>query len=497
MRAAQVARGLGWTTAAALVNVLAQVAFTAVLARQLEPAAFGLFAMAGIALRFTSFFAQWGTFETLVQAPALRPGMVATALAVGLGSSLLMYALTAAAAPLASMYFQAETLAPLLLAFGLSLPLSALGAIPTALLSREGRFGPLSAAEVGSYVAGFGVVAVACAQAGLGAWSLVWGTLAQQALFAAAGFALARPDLSWGPSQPDWARIVRPGTRYSVIGFLEFLWGNVEALAIGRSLGAGALGLLNRAQMLAALPTELAMRALTRVMFPALSAMQTDRQRMADGFLVLLLLKYGTSAIVAAALCAAAPDVVLALLGPRWTEAAPVMGAIALAVPAAFVYSACGVTLDSLGTLERKLRAQAVLLVFKVVLILALLPHGLVAVAIGVVLGECVRAVVGLVLVCGELPVSRPALVQALAGGTLAAGLVYASMVGVQVLCRHADAGLVLRLAAQAAAAGVAIAICAWVALRASAAWDPLQRLDTVRRWRDAALAWRPAWSRH
>lgn len=497
MRAAQVARGLGWTTTAALVNVLAQVAFTAVLARHIEPAAFGLVAMAGIALRFTSFFAQWGTFETLVQAPELAPGRVAAALAVGLGSSLLMYALTAATAPLASMYFQAEALTPLLVAFGLSLPLSALGAIPTALLSREGRFAHLSAAEVGSYVAGFGAVGVGCALAGLGAWSLVWGTLAQQALFAAAGFALARPDLSWGPSRLDWTAIVRPGSRYSVIGFLEFLWGNVEALAVGRGLGAGALGLLNRAQMLAALPTELAMRGLTRVMFPALSAMQSDRQRMADGFLVLLLLKYGTSAVLAAALCAAAPDVVRLLLGPRWVEAAPVMTAISLVVPAAFVYSACGVTLDSLGSLERKLRAQAALLVLKVGLILALLSHGLVAVAAGVVVAECVRAGVGLVLVCGELPVSRRALVQVLAGGTLAGGLVYASMVGVQLLCRQVDAGLVTRLAAQAAAAGVALAICAWVGLRASTAWDPLQRLDTVRRWRDAALAWRPAWSRH
>jgi O-antigen/teichoic acid export membrane protein len=496
MRAADVARGLRWTTAAAAVNMLAQIGFTAVLARHLEPAAFGLFAMAGIALRFTSFFAQWGTFETLVQAPTLARGMVATALAVGLGSSLLMYALTAAAAPLASLYFQAEALTPLVLAFALSLPLSALGAIPTALLSREGRFAQLSLVEVAAYVTGFGGVGVACALAGLGAWSLVWGSLAQQALSTLAGFVLARPDLSWVPARPAWASIMRSGSRYSTIGFLEFLWGNVETLAIGRHLGAGTLGLLNRAQMLASLPTELAMRGLTRVMFPALSAMQTDRQRMADGFLVLLLLKYGTSAILAAVLCAAASDVVLALLGPRWIEAAPVLTTIALAVPAAFIYAACGVTLDSLGALERKLRAQAVLLVIKVALILALLSSGLVAVAVGLMLAEWVRAAVGLALVCGELPVSRRALAQALASVTCSAVLVYASLRGVQLLCELAQAGLAMRLAAQAAAAGVVLAVCVWAGLRASLAWNPLQRLDTVRRWRDAALAWRPSWSR-
>jgi lipopolysaccharide exporter len=496
MRAAQVARGLGWTTAATLVNVLAQLGFTAVLARHLEPAAFGLFAMAGIALRFTSFFAQFGTAQALVQAPTLAPGMVATALVVALGSSLLMYALTAATAPLASIYFQAEVLTPLILVLGLSLPLSALGALASALLMRSGRFARLSALEVGSYVAGFGVVGVGCALMGLGAWSLVWGMLAQQAAFLAAGFGLLRPELSWPKTRPDWAAILRPGSRYSLIGFLEFLWANIESLSIGRSLGAGALGLLNRAQMLASLPAEMAMRGLTRVMFPAMSAIQSERQRIADGFLVLLLLNCSTSTVMAAVMCAAAPDVVLALLGPRWTEAAPVLAAIALTVPAGFAYSACGVTLDSLGTLDRKLRAQAALILLKLGLILALLPHGLVAVALGAVLAEWVRAAVGLRLVCRELPVNRRALAQALLAVAAAGLVVYACIVLTQLLCHAAGAGLVVRLAAQAAAAALAVGVCIWAGLRASTAWDPLQRLDTVRRWRDAALAWRPAWSR-
>lgn len=492
MRAAQAARGLGWTAAATAFNLLAQLAFTAVLARSLQPADFGAFAMAGVALRFASFFAQMGTVQTLVQAPALGPGMVATALALALTGSLLLYGLIVALAPVAAAFFQVDSLTPLIAAFGLSLPLSALGAVPTALLTRAGRFGLLSAIEIVSYTVGFGAVAVSCALAGQGAWSLVWGSLAQQALSVALGYAWLRPrpDLSWPRSRPDWGAILRPGSRYSAIGFLEFLWASAETLAVGRWLGSGPLGVLNRAQMLASLPTEQAVRSLTRVAFPALSAMQTDRARVADAFLVLLALNGGMSVVLSAGLLAAAPDVVMALLGPRWTEAAPVMAAVALGVPALFLYNACGVTLDSVARLDEKLRLQAGLLVLKVGIVLALLPAGLVAVAFGVALVEYVRAAAGMVLVCRVLPVNRRALIQVLVALLMAALVVAGGVVLARELARLAGAGLSIALLAQAGALALAGGACIGAGLVASRSWSPLDRMDTLRRWRDRLISW-------
>jgi PST family polysaccharide transporter len=493
MKAAQAARGLGWTAGAMAFNLLAQVAFTAVLARSLQPADFGAFAMAGLALRFVSVFAQLGTVQTLVQAPALGPGMVATALALALTASMVLYGLAVALAPLAAMFFQVDGLLPLIVALGLSLPLSALGAVPTALLTRAGLFRPLSAIEIVSYAFGFGAVAVSCALAGLGAWSLVWGSLAQQGLSVALGYACLRPrpDLSWPRTRPDWGAILRPGSRYSAIGFLEFLWASVETLAVGRWLGSGPLGVLNRAQMLASLPTELAVRSLTRVAFPALSAIQADRTRMADAFLVLLALNGGISVVLSAGLLAAAPDVVMALLGPRWSEAAPVMAAVALGVPALFLYHACGITLDSLSRLDEKLRLQAGLLVLKVGTVAALLPAGLVAVAFGVAFIEYLRAAAGLVLICRVLPVHRRALFHALAAVFLAGLVVAGAVVSARELAHLAGAGLSAGLIAQGTALALAGGLCAWAGLVASRSWPPLDSMETLRRWRDGLLSWR------
>ena len=53
-------RGLNWSYLSTIVNAVLQIGFTAIMARLLEPAAFGLVAMAAIILRFGEYFAQMG-----------------------------------------------------------------------------------------------------------------------------------------------------------------------------------------------------------------------------------------------------------------------------------------------------------------------------------------------------------------------------------------------------------------------------------------------------
>ena len=110
MNAAQVVAGLGWSAGATLVNAVGQFVFLAVLARLLEPANFGLLAMAGIALRFGSFFAQLGFAQALIQKTELRPADHTAALVMALALGCTFYAVTALAAPAFATYFRAPEL---------------------------------------------------------------------------------------------------------------------------------------------------------------------------------------------------------------------------------------------------------------------------------------------------------------------------------------------------------------------------------------------------
>ena len=483
MKAYQIIRGLGWTTSATAVNVLVQLVLVAVLARQLEPAAFGLMLMANVALRFVSFFAQMGTTQTLIQRPHVDARLVTAALVVTLGVSLLLYAAVAAAAPLFAAYFRTPELTAVLWIYGLSLPLSALGAPPLAMLRRGASFRAVSAIEVASYILGFGLTGVALAFAGLGVWSLVAATLVQQALAAVLAFAAARCPLDWPPDRASLRDVFGTGARYSTIGFLEFLWANVESLAVGRWLGAAPVGLLNRAQLLANLPVEQAVGAVHKVLFPALSAMQRDRARMADGFLVLLLASAALSTALAASISAAAADVVALMLGPRWVDAAPLVALLAIGTPAMFVYNVCGMTLDSLAELDAKLKLQFGLLWVKVALVAALWSAGLQAVVLAVVLAEYLRTAGGLWLVVRKLEVQAATVVRLL-GAVGAAGVaIYVAVWGADRVGLAFGWPLAARLGVEFGAAAGAVSLCAALALRVAPGFAPLARFDTLRDW--------------
>lgn len=60
-----------WTTAATVVTSVMQIGYTAVMARLLPPAAFGLVALAGVVLRFGTYFAQMGMAQAIIQKPEL------------------------------------------------------------------------------------------------------------------------------------------------------------------------------------------------------------------------------------------------------------------------------------------------------------------------------------------------------------------------------------------------------------------------------------------
>jgi lipopolysaccharide exporter len=480
MRAAQIFSGLSWTVTAAAINLTAQVLFTAVLARSVEPAAFGLIVMAMIAMRFVSFFAQMGAAQTLVQAPQLSKGMPTAALVVALAVSLSLYGLLMLCSPLFASYFQAPDLPAVLLVLGLSLPLSAAGALPMALLRRHGRFQASSTVEVLAYTLGYGLVGISLAINGHGVWALAWATLAQQTLALVMGLLLSAYPLSRAVERADWARTWGNGSRYSFIGFLEFLWANVETLMIGRWLGNAALGLINRAQLLCNLPVEQGVSAGSKVLFPTLSAMQAEPKRLRDGFLVMLMATTLLSAPISAVMSAASADVVRVVLGPAWQDAVVLVHTLALGVPAMFMYVACGITLDSVAALRPKLLLQLSLLPVKVAVLWTLLEHGLGAVAVGMVVCEWLRLALGLLLVQRVLTIPARPLWQALGVGLALAALVYASVLAATWAGQFGQWPAPVRLLADMAAAFLVLSAVLYTCLSRWRSFEPLLSFESL-----------------
>ncbi len=483
MRASQVLSGLGWSGGATAANAMAQFAFLAVLARLLDAEAFGLMAMAIICLRFASFFAQLGFAQALIQKPRLEPAdtTAALVLAAGLGSA--FYAAVLLAAPLFAAYFRTPELPAVLGGLGWTLIVGTIAGLPHALLRREGRFKAAAGIETAAYVLGYGGVGIAAAAAGWGVWSLIAATLAHQGLMGVLGFALARPTFAWPVPRAAYAGLWRFGSRYSAIGFLEFVWANVETLIIGRAFGKAELGIFNRAITLTNLPVEQAVSAVNKVMFPAFASLAADSRRLGDAFCMFLLAVGIASAALACGTAGAAADVVALLLGARWAAASPVVAMIAFAVPPMFMYVVCGITLDSVAALGPKLRLQAVLLFAKLALVAVAASQGLVAVAGAVVVAEAIRLAFGLRLVGRTLGMEPAACWTPVAASAAVGAAVYAAVASAAALSQAAAWPLAARFAAEAGAGTLALLAALLLLVVCMPGYAPIARFESVRGW--------------
>lgn len=444
-----------WGLLSLVVNVVAQLGFTAVMARLLEPAAFGLMAMAIIVMRLFAYASQAGLAAALVQRQELQQRHVEAALGLTLAIGSLATLAMGLAAPLLARFFADAALAPVLVGLAANLLLVALGALPVALLRRRLRFKAIAGIETIAYIVGYGAVGVLLAWLNAGVWALVGATLAQSALTWAFAYALERhsprPRLS-----AECRELLNYGGTFSLVGLLEFLSANLPGAAIGRLLGAPALGVFSRAWLLTNLPVEKATGIVARVLFPLLSQMQGDRRRLGALFLLALSAIGLLGAALTLSIAAVAEPLVAVLLGPRWGDTVPVVEVLALSVPFIFMCTLAGTVCDATAQLGLKLRVQLGTLVVIAALMLAWRQHGLVGIAWALVIGEALRLLAYGLLLGRSLGCRLVELWRVLASTLLTGALAYTAAAAMLLPLQGQPA--LLRAAAGAPAALLALA---------------------------------------
>lgn len=398
--------GMRWTTLAMVTNVGFNLGYTAVMARLLAPSAFGLIAMAQVAIRFLSYFAQLGVSPALVQKPELSERDIRAALTLSVFVNALLFAAMWLMAPLAAAFFGNSEVTPILRGLSAAFLFSGFSVISLGILRRNLKFKQLAVVEIASYILGYGVVGIGSALNGFGVWSLVFAVIGQEAITLAVSYAFVRHSLRPVFAWADIRHFLHYGGKYSVIGFLEYIGSNVDSLLIGRWYGDTVLGFYNRAQMLVKLPTFHVGTAITKVLFPVLSSAQDDKQKLARAYLAGWVLIGSLAASISLALVPAASDTVLTLLGPQWTAAIPIVEIAALAVPFAFLTRLSGIVCDAQGLLWPKLVIQLVTLAVLAVAIYFLRGDGAIGFARAMVIAEAFRLALYTGLHFGRLPLA-------------------------------------------------------------------------------------------
>lgn len=392
---ASLASGIGWGTVSIVTVTVFQLVFMAVMARLLDPADFGLVAIANVALRFYSYFSKMGIGPALIQKKTLSDGDIRAALALSLGISIFFFLLAYFSADLVELFFGMKSLALVMQVLAVNFIVFGFSAVPLGLIRRKKAFKALAIIEIISYVFGYGVIGLGSAYYGYGVWALVAAFISQTFLQAVIGYLIIRHPLSLLHTKEERNHLIGYGGRYSIIGFIEFLTSNIDSLIVGKLFGAIPAGYYSRSLLLANLPVQQPTKVLTQVLFPIMSSMsdQHDKQSISVQLSALFVGSYAFA--VGIGISVAAPDIVLVLLGNKWLDSIPVLQILAYSVGPIYMSNVMGVTLDSMGKLSAKLRVQLCVFIFLAVILFYAAPTGDIAnVAMAVVAAFWVRLLI-------------------------------------------------------------------------------------------------------
>lgn len=357
----QVKRGLLWLGSATLAARVVDAVATFVAVSVLTKEQMGLAALALSACTILESLSGIGVGSALVQAKEVsereESSLFWLTSAVGVGLGLVLLGLAPA---LAYTYEEAE-LAPLVAASSLKLVLVGIGVVPLQLLSKRLGFREIGTVQTLSSL-GEGLIKIALALAGAGAWSLVIANVARGvvllvALWVFSGF---RPQLHFALEETK--RFVRFGLQVAGSGLLYHVYKNADYFLVGKLLCIEALGLYRVAFDVAMQPTDTIITVVGRVGFPVYSRLSHDlgalRATIASNTRSLFLMV----APLAALIYFCAPELFAVVGEGRWLGAVPavqilVWAGLLRAATTMFpqVYVAMGkpsyATIDSLLTL--------------------------------------------------------------------------------------------------------------------------------------------------
>jgi PST family polysaccharide transporter len=305
---------------------------TIALARLLTPEEFGAFAVITLIVTLASIAGDLGVTASLIQQDHEPTDIeLSTANAGQIGAGVAVVALVwlvAGLIPIVRPDLPSDSVAlARLLALGVLI--YSFRAVPTMMLSRVLRFGPLAIVEVGQQVVYFGV-AVALAVAGWGIWSFAVAGIAQAVFGVVVVNAVWR---RWVGVRFDLSvarRLWGFGVRFQAAHVLAWARDAVVPLFGGIAGGLTAVGYLNFAWRNGQLVSAVE-QIIHRVGFPAYSRLQRDPGRQAALAESTVTFAIVPVAVVQAWIIATAPQLVPTVFSARWSPAISVLQLVCLA----------------------------------------------------------------------------------------------------------------------------------------------------------------------
>ena len=266
-----------WTFAERCGAQLVGVVVTIILARLLDPNAYGTVAMITVFIGILSVFIDSGLGNALIQKKDADDLDFSSVFYTNVIIGLLLFVLLFFLAPIIATFYKNEELIPMIRVLGFTFVISSVKNIQSAYVSKNMLFKRFFFATLGGTV-GASVIGICMAYWGLGAWALI----AQSLFNNTVDTLILWITVKWRPKRVFSFRRLKGlfsfGWKILTSALLDTVYNNLRSLIIGKVYSAADLGVYKKGESWPTLIVTNINSSINSVLFPTMSSVQDERE---------------------------------------------------------------------------------------------------------------------------------------------------------------------------------------------------------------------------
>ena len=344
----EITKGVFWIAVAKYSGIFISLGITAILARNISPAAFGTMAIATVIMSFLDIFTDMGIGPAIIQFKDLTKyqinSLFVISCAIGIVLSVALYFLSVQIAD----YYNDVKLINVTRCLCLCLLFNAFNIVPNGLMLKAKRFKTVALRTLGFQIL-CGMIAVWGAMHGWGIYALIVTPVMTSVGVFIVNFINYPQRFLFDIDFFVIKRIYSYSSFQFLFSFTNYFSRNLDKLIIGKYFSMSQLGYYEKSYRLMQLPLQNVTFVISPVLHPILSSLQDNKPELAVKNQRLLSILVRISFPIGLILYFCAREIIIIIFGHNWMPSVPIFQILALSLPLQMLLSTSGSIFQAAG----------------------------------------------------------------------------------------------------------------------------------------------------
>lgn len=344
----EIAKGVFWIAIAKYSGIIISLGITAILARNITPAAFGTMAVATVIMAFLDIFIEFGIGPAVIQFKDLTKSDLSSLFMVGGVIGIILSIILFFSAPAISQFYSDRTLIPVVRCLCVCLLFNSLNVVPNGLMLKYKRFKAVALRTL-SFQILCGCIAVWGALHNWGIYALIITPIVTSIGVFIVNYINYPLPFSIPINITPLKRVWGFSAYQFLFSFVNYFSRNLDKLIIGKYFSMAQLGYYEKSYRLMQLPLQNITFVISPVLHPILSSLQDNSTELVHKNQKLAEILSYISFPLGILLFFTSGEIIHIIYGSNWDPAIPVFSILALSLPLQIILSTSGSIFQAAG----------------------------------------------------------------------------------------------------------------------------------------------------